>query len=108
MIAVNFDEKTMLWQVVAHYPASREAFEQLKIDYCCHGKRTLQAVAEESGLSFDKLAEAIRQAIASGNDSDPDERDWTTEPLHELINKIVECHHTYTRDTTMTRRMTVR
>jgi len=98
MAAVKLDENTMLWKIVAHHPASREVLERLGIDYCCHGKRTLQAVAEESGLSFDKLAEAIRQAIASGDDSDPDERDWTTEPLHALIDKIVECHHTYTRD----------
>ena len=77
-------------EIAAEAPASVRVFEKYKIDYCCGGKRPLEEVCRERGISPDAVLAEVEQAAAR-----PTERDWSQAPLSELIHHIVSTHHEY-------------
>jgi regulator of cell morphogenesis and NO signaling len=81
-------------EMAANSLAAVRVFERLGIDYCCGGKRLLADVCREKGLD----AAAVREELhAAGGASEAGPRDWTTAPLKELVDHIVNAHHGYLR-----------
>jgi regulator of cell morphogenesis and NO signaling len=72
--------------------AAVRVFEKLGIDYCCGGKRPLADVCHQKGYDAAAVRRELEQAAS---DPGPDTRDWTTAPLEELVNHIVNTHHAY-------------
>jgi regulator of cell morphogenesis and NO signaling len=75
-------------------PGATRVFEKLKIDYCCGGRRSLSDACAAAGVGVgevERLLEAAGTpaatpvAVQSGK-------------LSELIDYILEKHHTFTRD----------
>jgi regulator of cell morphogenesis and NO signaling len=86
--------QTTVAEIAAGSLAAVRVFERLGIDYCCGGKRPLDQVCSEKGLS----SEAVRgelEAAMSANTGDA--RDWATAPAGELIDHIISTHHEYLR-----------
>ena len=83
---------TTVRDIAATSLAAVRVFEKLGIDYCCGGKRPLVDVCREKGYDADavqkQLDDAMAQAPATG-------RDWSVEPLTDLIQHIVSTHHAY-------------
>lgn len=72
--------------------AAVRVFEKLGIDYCCGGKRPLADVCRAKGYD----PEAVQQELDDAMSASPSTaRDWTTAPLRELIDHIVNTHHSY-------------
>jgi regulator of cell morphogenesis and NO signaling len=86
--------QTTVAEIAAGSLAAVRVFERLGIDYCCGGKRPLDAVCNEKGLSSEAVRNELDAAMASGT---ADARDWSTAPLGELIDHIVSTHHEYLR-----------
>jgi len=82
-------------QAVAERPQLSCIFEELKIDYCCGGKRTLEEACRERGLDVGPLIERLEEAGSSA--AEPSDCDWTERPLTELCDNIVRTHHDYLR-----------
>lgn len=82
-------------QAVAERPQLSRVFEDLLIDYCCGGKRTLEEVCRDRGLDVGWLIERLTEAETSA--AEPSDRDWTTAPLAKLCENIVRTHHDYLR-----------
>jgi regulator of cell morphogenesis and NO signaling len=79
-------------EIAAGSLAAVRVFERFGIDYCCGGRRPLDEVCLEKGLA----AEDVQRALdAAATQTAPDQRDWSTAPLGELIRHIVETHHAY-------------
>ncbi len=84
--------ETTVRDIAVAIPASVRVFEKYQIDFCCNGKRPLDAACREAGLS----AEAILAEIHAAGQTEPaPERDWTREPLAALVPHIVSRHHKY-------------
>jgi regulator of cell morphogenesis and NO signaling len=79
-------------EIAAGSLAAVRVFERLGIDYCCGGKRPLDEVCREKGLVAGEIEREIEAAAAKPA---PEQRDWTTAPLTELIAHIVATHHAY-------------
>ena len=81
-------------EIAVAVPSAIRVFEQWKIDYCCHGNRSVPEACASAGVTVDELLEAI------GDPRDTEEsRDWSNEPLIALQRFIVDTHHVYTRET---------
>jgi len=87
---MTITENTTLADIAAALPSSVPVFQRHGIDFCCGGKRAIGAVCAEQGLSFDELARAIEASAAAPSGEN---RDWTREPLHALIDHIVTTYH---------------
>ena len=72
--------------------AAVRVFETYGIDYCCGGKRPLEEVCGEMGLSSARLLAEIEEAQRSSGD---DLVDWNAASLRDLIRHILDKHHEY-------------
>jgi regulator of cell morphogenesis and NO signaling len=79
-------------EIAAGSLAAVKVFERFGIDYCCGGKRPLDEVCLEKGLSSETVH---RELAAAAAQPAPEQRDWNTVPLRELIAHIVEKHHEF-------------
>ncbi|HEX6974936.1 MAG TPA: iron-sulfur cluster repair di-iron protein [Vicinamibacterales bacterium] len=82
---------TTVAEIASAVPSSVRVFRRLGIDFCCGGQLPLAFVCEQQGLALADVAAAIEAAAAGAA---PDDRDWTRAPLGELIDHIIESHHT--------------
>src|ERR1041385_4745763 len=84
-----------LGHLVAERPGRSRIFERWGMDYCCGGKKTLQAVCDEKALNLKDLLQDLQESDTIL--SDP-EIDWLSAPLGELANHITNTHHAYLRE----------
>jgi regulator of cell morphogenesis and NO signaling len=85
-----------LTELVLERPGRTRIFEELQLDYCCGGGRTLAAAAAQHDLDVDTLAVALEAAESAG-EADSGERDWSEASLTELCDHIVDVHHAFLR-----------
>ncbi|MCQ6280773.1 DUF542 domain-containing protein [Bacillus sp. EB600] len=90
MISIN--SQTHLGELVTYFPAITSRLNELHIDYCCQGDRTLEAAIKEAGLSSNFITEVQNEYdefLAK-----PDKEISVTELSDEqLIDLILEIHH---------------
>jgi regulator of cell morphogenesis and NO signaling len=86
-------EKTVR-ELALEVPAATRVFERLHIDYCCGGGRTLDDACRAAGVAVEQVVAALE----SGGAPAAGDRDWSNEPLGELVDHIRNTHHVYTRD----------
>jgi regulator of cell morphogenesis and NO signaling len=76
-------------------PGRFRIFQDNGIDFCCGGKRTLEEVCREKGLSTDRmLSELLAYKPRQG-----DAESWAQRSLVELCDHIEATHHAFLRDT---------
>ena len=81
--------------LVAEYPATMRMLEALGIDYCCGGKLPLAEAARAANVPVETVMAVLRTAIAQAQQAPAIERNWQQAPLDELMDHIVQAHHTY-------------
>lgn len=84
--------KTLSQIVSENYQAAR-VFEKYGLDFCCKGKRPLQAALTEKEIGAEVLLTELAEAISLPNTSS----DFTNMSLTELAEYIVRVHHKYVR-----------
>lgn len=72
-------------------PATARVFERHGIDYCCHGRRSLNEACADAGVPVDTVL-ADLDAVAAA-----DAAPLPTNGIGGLIDHIVSNHHTYLR-----------
>lgn len=80
-------------EVAVQVPESTRLFETLKIDYCCGGSRPLTDACVSAGLEVENVMEMLSTLGESAGGAVDIQR---LSPA-ELINHIVETHHTFTK-----------
>ncbi len=85
-------EAPTIADLVRESPLRANVFERHHIDYCCHGKRTLEEACAERGLDLEAVRAELDAAPAAAQDQDFDAMSLTA-----LAEHIVERHHTYLR-----------
>jgi len=97
VVAEDIDMQTAVKQVrdlAIEQPSSVRVFERFGIDYCCGGRKPLEQVCEEQQISLPQILEKLAEAQQSA--PEPTEP-WTTRPLAELVEHIVQKCHAPTR-----------
>jgi regulator of cell morphogenesis and NO signaling len=82
-------------ELAVEVPNATRVFEKLGIDYCCGGDRPLEDACVNANVAIDDVLSALEQGIDTPATSAA--RDWTTAPLGELVDHIVDKHHTYVK-----------
>ncbi|MBL8850065.1 MAG: iron-sulfur cluster repair di-iron protein [Planctomycetaceae bacterium] len=81
-------------ELVRQRPERSRIFEELGIDFCCHGHVPLDRACVLNGLDLVDVCRRLEEAEAAVTGA---ERDWTSASLTELTEHIVELHHRYLR-----------
>lgn len=75
-------------------PGATRIFEQLGIDYCCGGGRTLADACNRFDVPVEQVVRELESATQSNEGVS---QDWQTEPLTALSAHIVDTHHVFTK-----------
>ncbi|MEP6823037.1 MAG: iron-sulfur cluster repair di-iron protein [Chthoniobacterales bacterium] len=84
--------ETTVGEIVRVFPARSRVFENLGIDYCCGGKKSLAEACQAKNLDPATVAAMLSALDRAGQEveADPD-----TLTLHELCDHIERVHHGY-------------
>ena len=89
---ISINSQTQLGELVTYFPAITSRLNELHIDYCCQGDRTLEEAIQEAGLTPDFITEV--QNEYNNYLARPDKELPVTELSDaELIDLIMEIHH---------------
>jgi regulator of cell morphogenesis and NO signaling len=87
---MTFTRATTVAELAAAEPATIAVFQKHGIDFCCGGKRPLQAVCDDREIPYETLAAELATATAPAT---PVRLTWDARPLRELTAHIVESFH---------------
>ncbi len=89
---ITINNQTHLGELVTYFPAITSRLNELHIDYCCQGDRTLEAAVKGAGLAPEFITEV--QNAYSEYLARPDKELPVSELSDEqLIDLILEIHH---------------
>jgi len=90
--AIEISSQTLLGELVTFFPAITSRLNELHIDYCCKGDRSIASATEEAGLTQDFITEI--QTAYNEYLIRPD-KDLPVSELSDdqLIDLILEIHH---------------
>jgi regulator of cell morphogenesis and NO signaling len=91
---MTISSETTVRDIAAAEAAAVRVFETFGIDYCCGGRKPLAQACAERGVAAGVVLAALEQAV---QDSHPDDRDWSSQPLAALCRHIEHHHHAYCR-----------
>lgn len=83
-----------LGALVAEAPARARVFDQLGLDYCCHGDRSLAEASQAAGLDPDAVVAALATVVSPAATATAS----TAGDLLALVDDILSSHHTFLRD----------
>lgn len=89
---IIINNQTHLGELVTYFPAITSRLNELHIDYCCQGDRTLEAAIEGTGLTADFITELQNayQAYLARPDKELPVSELSDA---QLIDLILEIHH---------------
>lgn len=89
---ISINNQTHLGELVTYFPAITSRLNEMHIDYCCQGDRTLETAIKEAGLTSDFMTEV--QNAYTDYLARPD-KDLPVSELSDgqLIDLILEIHH---------------
>lgn len=83
-------------EIAVENPAVIPFLEDMKIDYCCGGNRTLGDACQLAGVPAEKVISTLKKIHLETPKADP-AVDWKDQPVSAITHYILEKHHTYTR-----------
>jgi regulator of cell morphogenesis and NO signaling len=92
---MTFKASDTVREIAQQLPSSIRIFDELGIDYCCGGNKSIAQACHNAGVSVELLLGRLREL----NETvlDPDFAPWHQARLSELTRHIVETHHAYVR-----------
>jgi len=82
-------------ELAVEVPNATRVFEKLGIDYCCGGHKPLEEACASANVAVDDVLRGLEQNtdVSTGTPA----RDWNAAPLGDLVDHIVNKHHTYVK-----------
>jgi regulator of cell morphogenesis and NO signaling len=87
--------ETTVRELALENPNATRVFEKLGIDYCCGGGMSLEEACNVARRPVNEVLAALAETAQQTTLMEPD---WSSAPMAELIEHIVETHHRYTRE----------
>ena len=89
---ITINSETKLGELVTYFPAITTRLNELHIDYCCQGDRTLVEAAKEADIPLDFITE-VKNAYSDFLAKPEGELPVTELSDEQLIHLILEIHH---------------
>ncbi len=88
----NINKNSTVAELVREDYRYADVFKSFGIDFCCGGKKPVDAVCAENGIDSSELWQALEKVQAKGNGPAHDYDQWS---LDFLCDYIVNTHHKY-------------
>ena len=90
------NSETTVREVALQVPQSTRLFENLKLDYCCGGNRSLAEACASVGIDVGNVMEMLDE-VTQTTSEDKDSLAFQNASLPELITHILDTHHVFTK-----------
>jgi regulator of cell morphogenesis and NO signaling len=87
--------ETPVGALVAQRLGRGRLFDRLGIDYCCHGKKSLEDACAERSLDLGEVLSQLAESDLHSAEGDADRVDYLAMPAGALADAIVSTHHNY-------------
>lgn len=92
--APDRDERQSLAELALRFPGAARVFQDLELDYCCHGRTTLHDACIARGLDPTTVLATLRGAAPTTSTGER----WDERPVPELVDHLLEGYHKRHRD----------
>lgn len=89
----TINPNSTIGELARERPGRTRAFQELGVDFCCGGKKTVAEVCSEKGLDLATFTEKLRAAETARPASE--DADYASMPLGQLVEHIISTHHAY-------------
>jgi regulator of cell morphogenesis and NO signaling len=93
---VTINKTKTVGEFAVELPGATRIFEKLGIDYCCGGATPLNEACSAAGVTEESVLTLLHGAEKLSVDGG-EAKNWQTAPLSELMNHIVNRHHSFAR-----------
>jgi regulator of cell morphogenesis and NO signaling len=94
---MTIDTNKTVREIAVEIPSATRVFEKLGIDYCCGGGKGLGDACVQAKLPVDQVLRDLQQAESSRIARQENARDWSREPLADVIGEILHKHHAFVK-----------
>lgn len=88
----SIDPDAALGDLVTSHPAVAPVLDDLGLDYCCGGHRTLGSACRLAGLDADEVVARLRDTAAAADAAPPE---WVGLGPTDLVDHLEAVHHRY-------------
>lgn len=93
---MNIELTKPVGEIAVEFPASIPVFEDLKIDYCCGGNRSLKDACALAGVPVEQVTASLEKKKNQTSAAPEQVEDWNRKTMAELADHILEKHHVFT------------
>ncbi len=83
--------------IASQIQAAIPLFEDLKIDYCCNGQRSLDDACAAAGIPVERVVQSLERLLSHAPSNPDAPTPWIKKSIPELIDHILQTHHTFTK-----------
>jgi regulator of cell morphogenesis and NO signaling len=80
---------TLLAEIATHHAAASRVFQRHRLDFCCHGNRSLSQACVDRGLDAESI---IREILSEERAAGPEES-FREQPLEDIVAYLVDHYH---------------
>jgi regulator of cell morphogenesis and NO signaling len=91
----KFTSADSIGNIVVNFPKAIETFREYDIDFCCGGHRPLSEALMEKNLSESTVVDKLNREYETYLESVHSDIDWKNASYSQLVDYIVQSHHTY-------------
>ena len=92
---IIFDETTKTGDIVTRFPKASHVFKEYRIDFCCGGNRPIGESIKAKKLDEKEVLGRLNTLYAETKAMNEKETNWEEAAYSELIEYIINTHHTY-------------
>jgi len=90
-----FTQQDKVGEIVANMPKASDVFKTHGVDFCCGGHKPLSKAVKEADTDLQTVLNELNAAYVEMQNRREQSRDWRTAPLKDLVDHIVDTHHTF-------------
>lgn len=85
-------------KIAVIFPKATDIFMEYEIDFCCGGDRTLDEALKDQNIYKEEIMDRLNVAYDKFKKTVNDVTDWRTASFSNLIDYIVQKHHTFMKE----------
>ena len=95
MITTQFNEQSIVGDIVKRFPQAGDYFKSLKIDFCCGGNRPIIEAIIDRSLDTSEVLRELEEMYQQAKNRDELGVDWDQSTCEQIIELIIEKHHQF-------------
>ncbi len=95
MIANQFNEQSIVGEIVKTFPQAGDYFKLLKIDFCCGGNRPIIEAITDRNLDTSEVLLRLEELYQQAKSRNELGVDWDQSSCEQIIELIIEKHHQF-------------